>query len=121
MGLKFKEVSYNNLRLGTKYIITDPSQYVFTNNKVYVGIFNGYGNNYRVAEITNWEKIHITYSPFTPQTKKYKVGDVSFNKYAHERTYLVLDSQRIIIQNNMESRSLNIILRRLIGDNSFYY
>lgn len=120
MGLKFKEVCHNNLRLGTKYIITDSSQYVFTNNKVYVGIFNGYGNNYRVAEITNWEKTHITYSQ-SINNKKYKVGDISFNRYTYERTYLVLDSQRDIIQNNMEARALNIILRRLIGDNSFYY
>jgi hypothetical protein len=48
-------------------------------------------------------------------------GNVSFNKHTQERTYLVLDSQRDIIQNNMESRALNIILRRLIGDNTFYY
>lgn len=121
MGLKFKEVRYNNLRLGTKYIITDPSNYIFTNNKVYVGIFNGYGNNYRIGEITNWEKTHISYSPFTSHNKKYKVGNISFNKYSYERNYLVLDSQKEIIQNNMESRAVNIILRRLIGDNNFCY
>lgn len=41
MVLKFKEVEHNNLRLGTKYIITNSYNYIFTNNKVYVGIFNG--------------------------------------------------------------------------------
>ena len=118
--LKFKEVSYNELRLGTKYIITNHSRYVFKSNKVYVGIFNGYCNKYTVGEITNWSKTHITYSP-CKNNKKYKVGDISFNKYSDDRIYLVLDSQRDIIQNNMESRALNIILRRLIGDDSFYY
>jgi len=119
MGLKFKEVNYNNLRLGTKYIITNPTNYVFTNNTVYVGIFNGYGNNYRIGEITNFVQTNITYTPFS--NKKYKVGDISFNKHTQERTYLVLDSQRQLIQNNMESRAINIILRRIIGDNNFYW
>lgn len=118
--LKFKEVSYNELKLGTKYIITDQSRYVFKSNKVYVGIFNGYSNKYTVSEITNWGKAHITYSQ-SINNKKYKVGDISFNRYTYERTYLVLDSQREIIQNNMEYRALNIILRRLIGDDNFCY
>ena len=34
---------------------------------------------------------------------------------------MILDSQKETIQNNMESRALNIILRLLIGDNSFSY
>jgi hypothetical protein len=66
-------------------------------------------------------KTHISYSPFSSDKKKYKVGDISFNRYTYERTYLILDSQRDIIQNNMEARALNIILRRLIGDNTFCY
>jgi hypothetical protein len=118
--LKFKEVPYNELKLGTKYIITDQARYIFKSNKVYVGIFNGYCNKYTVSEITNWGKTHISYSQ-SINKKKYKIGDISFNRHTYERTYLVLDSQREIIQNNMESRALNIILRRLIGDNSFYY
>lgn len=120
MSLKFKEVAYNELKLGTKYIITNQQRYVFKSDKVYVGIFNGYCNKYTVGEITNWEKTHITYSPFI-NNKKYKLGDISFNRYTYERTYLILDSQRDIIQNNMEYRAINIILRRLIGDNTFCY
>jgi hypothetical protein len=86
---------------------------------IYVGIFNGYCNKYTVGEITNWGKTHISYSDSF--NKKYKVGDISFNRYTYERTYLILVSQRDIIQNNMESRAVNIILRRIIGDNNFCY
>lgn len=64
-GLKFKEVPYNELKLGMKYIITNKSKFVFNSNKVYVGIFNGYSNKYTFGEITNWGKNHITYYPFS--------------------------------------------------------
>jgi hypothetical protein len=64
-------------------------------------------------------KTNITYLPFSNKT--YKVGDVSFNKHVQNRTYLVLDSQRDLIQNNMESRAVNIILRRIIGEETFCY
>jgi hypothetical protein len=47
---------YNELKLGTKYIITSQTRYVFKSDKVYVGIFNGYCNKYPVGEITNWGK-----------------------------------------------------------------
>ena len=119
--LKFKEVHYNDLRLGTKYIITDNSKYIIKSNKVYVGIFNGYCNKYTLGEITNWGKLHITYSPYTNSNKKYNSYDISFNKYTNDRRYLILDSQKEYIQNNMERRAINIILRRIIGDNNFYY
>jgi hypothetical protein len=90
-------------------------------NKMYVGIFNGYCNKYTIGEITNWGKLCITYYPYTNLNKKYNSHDTSFNKYTNERTYLILDSQKDIIQNNMERRAVNIILRQIIGDNNFYY
>ena len=53
--------------------------------------------------------------------KKYIIGDTAFNKYTNKKTYLILDSQIEIIQNNMEARALNIIIRKILGDNNFCY
>jgi|UniRef100_A0A6C0D2E7 hypothetical protein len=49
--MKFVEVNYKDLKLGTKYII----QHQFT-DKIYVGIFNGYCNKYTIGEISHWGK-----------------------------------------------------------------
>jgi hypothetical protein len=49
------------------------------------------------------------------------ICELSLNKYTFKRKYMILDSQKETIQNNMESSALNIILRLLIGDNSFSY
>jgi hypothetical protein len=110
--LKFKEVSYGDLMLGNKYIIQDA-----TYNKIYIGIFNGYSNQYTLNEISYWGKTFISY--LTNINKKYLIGNVEMNKYTTNRKYLVLESQKDIIQNNMENRALHIILRRLLGDNLF--
>lgn len=52
---------------------------------------------------------------------KYFLGDVALNKYTYKRKYLILESQREIIQNNMEERAVNLILRMVLGDNNFCY
>ena len=114
--MKFIEVNYNDLKLGTKYIILE--QFKKT-DLIYVGIFNGYYNKYTIGEISHWVKTHVSY--LTNYNKKYLVGELELNKYTFKRKYMMLDSQKEIIQNNMEARALNIILRSLIGDNSFYY
>ena len=111
--MKFKEVNYNDLRLGTKYVIIHQCM-----NKVYVGIFNGYCNNYSIREISFWRKTYLSY---LTQNKKYLLGDVSFNKYTYKKKYMILESQREEIQNNMETRAINIILRMILGDNNFCY
>ena len=111
--MKFKEVNYNDLRLGTKYVIINQCM-----DKVYVGIFNGYCNNYSIGEISFWRKTYLTY---LTQNKKYLLGDISFNKYTYKKKYMILDSRRETIQNNMETRAINIILRTILGDNNFCY
>ena len=124
--LKFNEIAYNNLKIGVKYIILQQTENKKTKfeNKIYIGIFDGFSEKYP-KEITCWKKTHITYSTNNYSTnnsnKKIYEGDIELNKYTVKRKYLVLNPQKEIIQNNMESRALNIILREIIGDNNFCY
>lgn len=118
--MKFKEVLYSDLKLGSKYLIMHSLQFKDEkNDRVYIGRFNGYCNKYTFREISYWGKTYITY--LTNFNKKYLVGDVSFNRYSDKKQYLILDSQIETIQNNMEARALNIIIRTIIGDNNFSY
>jgi len=112
--MKFKEVNYNDLKLGSKYVIIHNHF-----DKVYVGIFNGYSNKYTIGEISFWGKTYISY--LNKINKKYLMGNIELNRYTYKRKYLVLESQREEIQNNMETRAINIILRRILGDNHFCY
>ena len=112
--MKFKEVLYSDLKLGSKYIIMHTLQYKdnHISDRVHIGIFNGYCNKYTIGEISHWGKTYISY--LTNYNKKYFVGDVSFNKHSDKKTYLILDSQIETIQNNMEARALNIIIRMIL-------
>ena len=113
--MKFIEVSYNDLKLGTKYIIINNVKH----DKVYVGTFTGYCNKYSMSEITNWGKTYASY--LTNYNRRYMIGDLSLNRYTFKRRYMILDSQKETIQNNMEARAVNIILRLILGDNNFCY
>ena len=118
--MKFKEVLYSDLKMGLKYVIIHSLQYKNdTNDRVHIGIFNGYCNKYTIGEISHWRNTYISY--LTNFNKKYIIGDTAFNKYTNKKTYLILDSQIEIIQNNMEARALNIIIRKILGDNNFCY
>ena len=75
--------------------------------------------NIQLVKYRNWGKTHVSY--LTNCNKKYLVGELSLNKYTFKRKYMILDSQKEKIQNDMESRALNIILRLILGDNSFCY
>ena len=123
--MRFKEVNYNDLKLGQKYIISHvinkemqtPSP--LPGDKCYVGIFNGYCNYYSMREISNLRKTYISY--LNNINYMHILGDMSFNKHTQKKKYLILESQIETIQNNMESRALNIILRMILGDNNFSY
>ena len=119
--LKFKEIKYNELKKGVKYIILQQIESNKKNkkfeNKIYIGIFDGVSEKYP-NEITCWANTHISYSS---NKKKFFEGYVELNKYTFKRKYLTIDSQKEIIQNNMERRALNIILRNITGDITFYY
>jgi len=116
--MKFIEVSYHDLKLGAKYIIINNIKHE-KHEKVYVGTFTGYCNKYSMSEITHWGKTYAIY--LTNWNIKYVIGDLALNRYTFKRRYMILDSQKETIQNNMEARALNIILRELLGDNNFCY
>jgi hypothetical protein len=116
--MKFIEVKYNDLKLGVKYIIINQLNQK-EKDKIYIGIFKGYCNNHTIQEISYWGKAYISY--LTNYNKKYLVGDLCLNKYSFKRKYMILESQKEIIQNNMEARALKIILTSIIGDNNFCY
>ena len=120
--LQFKEISYNSLKIGVRYIILQQIENKKKfENKIYVGIYNGVSEKYP-KEVTCWTKTHITYSTNNNYSnKKIYEGDIELNKYTVKRKYMELNSQKEMIQNNMESRALNIILRSIIGDNNFCY
>ena len=113
--MNFIEVKYNELKLGTKYLIINQMQ----TDKIYIGIFNGYCNKYAIQEISYWGKTYISY--LTNYNKKYFLGDVSLNKYSFKRKYMILESRKQQIQDDMEARALKIILKSIIGDNNFCY
>jgi len=115
--MRFIEVNYNDLKLGVKYVIINHFQ--SENDKIYIGTFNGYCNKYAIQEISYWGKIYISY--LTNYNKKYFVGDLSLNKYTFKRKYMILESQKQKIQENMEARALKIILTSITGDNNFCY
>jgi len=119
--MKFIEVNYNELKIGTKYLIINKSDQSkkIGKDSVYIGIFNGYCNHYTIREISNWVKTYISY--LKNYNKKYHIGNLSLNKYTFKRKYMILDSQKEKIQYNMESRALKIILKSIIGDNHFCY
>ncbi len=114
--MKFIEVKYNDLKLGTKYLIINQLN---QSDKIYIGIFKGYYNNYTIQEISYWGKTYISY--LTNYNKKYLIGDLCLNKYSFKRKYMILESQKQQIQDNMEARALKIILTSIIGDNNFCY
>jgi hypothetical protein len=117
--LQFKEIMYNSLKIGTRYIILQQIENKKKfENKIYVGIFNGVSEKYP-DEISSWKKTYISYS--NNSNKKIYEGDIELNKYTVKRKYMELNPQKEIIQNNMEFRALNIILRAIIGDNNFCY
>jgi hypothetical protein len=116
--MKFIEVKYNDLKLGVKYIIINQLNQI-EKEKIYIGIFNGFCNKHTINEISHWGKAYISY--LTNYNKKYPIGDLSLNKYSFKRKYMILESQKEIIQNNMEARALKIILTSIIGDNNFCY
>lgn len=125
--LQFKEIKYNALQKGVKYIILPQIESKSKKNnkfenKLYIGLFDGVSEKYP-NEVTCWSNTYISYSNNQLNNYKKKIfeGYIELNKYTFKRKYLTVDSQKQIIQNNMEQRAINIILRNIIGDINFYY
>jgi len=110
--LLFKEVRFKHLKKGTKYIIkrANESENI---QFIYTGKFTDYFPKLEnvsmfdeVKEIMGIKKIN-----------SHKVN--FFNEY--HITYYSLDGQKEKIQEAMEIRAINQVLRKIIGDESFVY
>uniref|UniRef100_A0A6C0ET17 Uncharacterized protein n=1 Tax=viral metagenome TaxID=1070528 RepID=A0A6C0ET17_9ZZZZ len=103
--LVLKEVNFNHLNNGDKYIIKRKGTIHF------IGKFINYTNN-----IANFDKAYSIHG-----TIKINVQDLCIyyerNSYKYYRVIL----QKNKIQEEMELRVVNLLLQRIIGDTSFKY
>jgi hypothetical protein len=102
---KFCQVNFYHLENNTKYIITD-----------LVGIFHyvGWFNNYRTMgnDMAVFKNVVCT-SPYPRPC-----GYVNFS-YSVERKFYILISKKKQIQDAMESRALNKVLKKITGEELF--
>jgi len=105
-NIVLKEVGFNDLEKGTKYIIKRH------NKSCYKGRFSGY--TYCMGSISHFFDARDIrgLEMYVWRTEFYDEKDITYHK---------IDGQKEKIQNAMELRAVNIILRRLIGDVSFIY
>ena len=97
--LEFEKIKYHHMIKEHKYIIMEHSPYI---TSIYSGIYKGHNinnceiwKNYRLLSIEN------TYYYMIPLT------------------YYILVSKKYNIQSAMESRAVNKILQKIIGDDTF--
>ena len=104
---KFCQVNFYHLQLNKKYIITDM-----------VGIFHyvGWFNNYRNMgnDMAVFKNVVCT-SPYPRPC-----GYVNFS-YSVERKFYTFISKKTQIQDAMEARALNKVLKKITGDELFIW
>lgn len=111
--LVLKEVGFNNLKKGTKYIIKRRNEIHF------IGNFNYYIDNYEnCANFDNAYSINGTLKTFVWKLNFY--DKKSRHKILNHKYYKVI-YQTEKIQEAMELRAVNQVLRKIIGDASFVY
>jgi len=107
--LIFKEVDFKDLVKGQKYIIKHD------NISYYIGKFSGYSfcliRLIGVIKFCDIIDIHMQGT---------HVGNLTFSN-EKSNSYYIIDIQKEKIQNAMELRATNIILRRITNDESFTY
>ena len=105
--MEFKQVNFYQLKRNTKYIITDLNGAFY-----YTGQFCLYIKNGK-------ECAHFSNVTCNVPVKRY-CGYVTFS-YDIGRKYYTLASKKDKIQNAMESRAINKILKQITGDDTFHY
>ena len=100
----FEPVSFYNLKIGNQYFITGAEIDII----YYKGIFEGYAYN-----STKFYSLDLIY-PFCHNYCEYR----SFHYYPI-RYYYQFISKKKEIQQAMETRALNKILKQIIGDEYF--
>ena len=95
----FQPIKADNLHYNRKYKIVGTHEY----SGIYIGKI--WIRNQAYLQFKNCHALQST----TKSTKY----------FLHSRKYYVLVSQKAKIQSDMERRAVNLIVRRLIGDNCF--
>jgi hypothetical protein len=99
----FEEINCFELVYGKEYFISGAELDII----YYKGIFEGYSNN-----CTKFHSIEVIYPT------KFFYGERAFHYYPR-RYYYYFVSTKNKIQNAMETRALNKILKKIIGDEYF--
>jgi hypothetical protein len=99
----FEEINFYNLQIGKEYFITGSEIDII----YYRGIFEGHA--FTCAE---FHSIQLVYPYFMDY------GDRAFHLYP-KRYYYQFVSMKKKIQQNMETRAINKVLQRVIGDENF--
>jgi len=105
--MEFKQVNFYQLKSNTKYIITDLNGAFY-----YTGIFCLYVKGGK--DIAHFKNVMCNVP-----IKRY-CGYVTFS-YEIGRKYYTIDSKKDQIQNIMELRAINKILKQITGDETFHY
>jgi len=105
--MEFKQVNFYQLKRNTKYIITDLNGAFY-----YTGWFSIYLKNGK-------DTVQFKDVTCNVPIKRY-CGYVSFS-YDIGRKYYTLVSKKNEIQQAMETRAINKILKQITGDETFHY
>jgi hypothetical protein len=102
----FEEINFYDLQIGKEYFITGEEIDII----YYKGIFEGHA--FTCAE---FHSIQLVYPYYIDN-----YGDRAFHLYP-KRYYYKFVSMKKQIQQNMETRAINKVLQRLIGDDNFQW
>jgi hypothetical protein len=111
--LVLKEVGFNNLKKGTKYIIKRCNEIHFIGNfNYYITNYENSANFNNAYSINGTTKIFVCTLNFYDKKSRYEILNHKYYKVIYKKEK---------IQQAMELRAVNIILRSIIGDASFVY
>ena len=124
-GLTFETVPFDKLVNNQKYLIipdinNGTNTYEYTNEKK-IGIFILYRTIYYTGESTDIAAQFIETGFCNGNIAIYDRNQYTYYFKKSNRNYLKLNPKKKLIQQAMEQRALNIILRVIIGDNTFTY
>jgi len=117
--LIFEEVSFDNLKHKEKYLI------LYNVNSYNIGIFTMYNtrhvvhNSHSIRPIATFK--YARFNIIQIENMYVEITRYFSKNFTKQVKFFKLNSKKHLIQEAMEQRALNIILRNLIGDNMFKY
>ena len=110
--LVLKEVGFGNLKKGMKYVIKQRNEIHF------IGNFNNYNDiNKNCASFDHAYSIHGQIKLYVWKINLFDIG----SRYKISHKYYMVIHQKEKIQNAMELRAINQILKKIICDDTFVY